>query len=247
MSMSPVKVRKSKWSLWLICPRLYEQRFLKNRPMRNSVEMQYGRDFHSRAKEFFDEIDTGTLIHCNNAVHAFNLFKFFIPRRSSVIREWMRHFLWWEAKQWEKLFGDFGKEAITYWKPLATELHIEVDGSTYHVDRIDRLPIGSLINIEYKTSKVLMKSKLRLELTWYNIGVNLSKKFNLPCKYIGYYNPQLDKFFSEPVKGYVKEDLKRLIEHFHLAHKENLFPCDKSDFCRYCSYLDDCPCWQNWR
>ena len=247
MSMNDIIVRKSKWNMWLICPRFYEQRWLLNLPRKNGVEAQYGRDFHKRAKEFFDEVDIKILPYCATAQKAFlGPFTNFQPSRG-VIAEWMKNFLWWEANEWVRLFNQMDAEtALFYWQPLATEWHYESNGEEYHVDRIDRLPFKQqLINIEYKTSKWMMKSKLRLELTWYNMGVDYSKKFDLPCTYIGYFNPQLDVAWSEPVKRYMIERVDKLVKDFRLAHKHNQFPCDKSNFCRYCDYFESCPCWQN--
>jgi len=243
-----MKIRKSKWTMYLICPRMYKCRWLLNLPMVNGVEMQYGRDFHRRAKEFFDEVDTKTLIHCDKAIHAYNMcFESFTPRRSSVMREWMNNFLWWEAKEWMRLLGLVGsEEAIKYWKPLETELKFETDDATYTVDRIDVLPLTKkLINIEYKSGKWFFKKKLVEELTFYNIGINESGRFKVPCTHIGYYNPQLDKAFAEFAVKPVKEFVRGSVKEFFTAHESSLFPCRISNFCRYCSYLIGCPCWED--
>lgn len=240
-----MKPRKSMLEAWDICPRLYEQQWIKKRPQVNGVEMQYGRDFHSRAVEFFKEVDYEKLITCVRAPTAFWLFKPFVPSKG-VVAEWVANFLWWEANEWIRLLRQLGpQEAMFFWKPLALEWFYEDNDGEYHVDRIDRLPnVRSLINIEYKTSKWFFKAKLRRELTWYNLGINRSKRFEWPCDFIGYFNPQLIKSFSERVPKWQEHRVQKFVTAFLLANSRGHFPCEVSRFCRYCSYILDCPCWQ---
>jgi len=244
-----VVVRKSKLMMWAICPRFYEQRWLLNRPLINGVEMQFGRAFHKLAKNFFDEVDVERLMGCGTKESVFTILRGFLPEKNAILREWMWNFLQWEAGEWVRLAFMVGPDAaIIYWKPIATELELDLGDSTYTIDRIDRLPVcKALMNIEYKTGKWFMESKMRDELTFYNMGINRSGKFDWPCNYIGYYNPQLNKSWSEEVKYSTVRRVRKWVGDFRQAHEDNYFPCRASRFCRYCSYILDCPCWQNHR
>jgi len=238
-----MKLRKSMWQLWVTCPRLYEQKWLKNRPYTNSVEMQYGRKFHELAKHFFEELNYSELRRLKQE-KVVELFSEFVPRRPSVLVDWMKNFVQHEAKRWNALLNKYRRRDIALWyfRPFALDWHFETDEFEFTIDRVDRYNSG-LVNIEYKTGKTMKKNKLRIELTWYNIGVNSQTKFKC-CTHIGYFNPQLNTSWIEPVKPRIVKEVMSLVESFRRAQEQNIYPCDPSNFCRYCPYFNDCPCWR---
>lgn len=228
---------------WIICPRFYEQRWLLDRPMKNGVELQLGRKFHLMAHDFFDEVPRDDLLKCRNKEEVFDLLKVFIPD-NAILGEWMTNFVNWEINQWLGLCAIMPpKKALGFWIPLDTELEIVTDDAEYHFDRIDRLIWqDAIVVIEYKSGKWFNKTSLRKELVFYNNAINTLKRYQLPCPYIGYYNPQLNKEWREYVTMTQRTKNKQLVAEFKYA---DTFPCRRSTFCAYCSYFLDCPCWKN--
>ena len=237
----PDRIRKSMLFQWRLCPRLYESVWLLKLPVQPGVEQQYGQMFHKSAKVFFDKLDYEALEKCQTAKEAYQLFSRMVSPKEivPVLGPWLDNFFQFEARRWEIIVNK-AHDPLYWWTPVATEQFLIVQDREYHIDRIDRLSNGNLLNIEYKTDKWMGKSLLRLELTWYNIGVNDCGKFERPCTHIGSFNPQLNQWFYEPVLRRHIQAVNRLVAQFRLARKLNEFPPRPSHFCRYCPVLSRC-------
>jgi len=244
--MINVRIRKSKFMDWINCPYMYEQMWLKGKERRESVEMELGRRFHKLSGEFFDHITYLDLVLVRTVPDAYRLFQSLQAETDYMMKEWMNNFYFWEAREWIRLREMYPvNEAFIYWKPLTTELEINTDKAEYHFDRIDLLPNGCAIDIEYKTGKYFRKASLRKELTFYNIGANKLNLFNLHHSHIGYFNPRLNISWNEEVTQFQRNRTERLIRQFLKAHGGNDFPCKPSAFCAYCGVILTCPHWQN--
>lgn len=239
--LNDIIIRKSQLAHWKICPRLYESIWILNMPSQPGVEQQFGTMFHRFTAKFFSAVDYEKLQQCKTANETYDLFTSMLNSYPNVIWSWIDNFLRFEANRWEFIRGK-AQDPLYWWKPVALELELQVPsiGLVHHVDRIDRVSTGTLINIEYKTDKWWYISKLRWELAFYNIGINASKHFDVPCTHIGAFNPQLNRWFSEICTIRLRNATYRLIRQFRRSIETGDFPPRPSQFCRYCVALQRC-------
>lgn len=191
--------------------------------------------FHEEARRFFEILDYEALRKCPTAREAYRLFEK-LPLNHPAIKPLLANFFTFEASRWEYV-REKAKDPIFWWKPVACELELSVGDVELHVDRIDRISTGTLINLEYKTGVLWNISDLRWETTFYNIYINESKRFEEPCTHIGAYNPRLQKWFEEQCSQRLIKRTKRLIEEFRNAQT---FPPRQSNFCYICPASTRC-------
>jgi hypothetical protein len=217
---------------------MYKYTWIDKIPSFEGVEQHFGRIFHYDAKVFHVEVDTTRLMKCQTAKEAYEYFTTFNSHRP-VVEKWLDNFFRFEAKRWEAI-RNLSPEPLKLWAPVACELELKAPEVEMHIDRIDRLTDGNLINLEYKTNKSWQVSDLRAELGFYNIYIGLAKHFEKPCTHYGCYNPQLNRHFAEPMTTRLRNRVLRIVAQFRLALKLNEFSPRPGFFCRYCSYVQRC-------
>lgn len=233
-------VQKTAWKTWKKCPKLYEYLFVQHQPPSDDVELQFGRLFHDFASTFFDRISDEELLKCRTLADTVRLFEQFTVEQP-VVKQWVQNFEAFEAARWMQCLARF-KDPVKFWRPIATELEMTVEktGQLLHVDRIGYYDETSLINIEYKSGKTFDIRDLREELTFYNLGINASGKFRLPCLWIGAYNPQLNVVFLERVSQRSTTVTYRSIQQFRCAIQQGVYNYKPSFYCRWCPRLHLC-------
>jgi hypothetical protein len=235
MTVDLRRIRKSMVMQWKRCPKMYEDFWIKDIRAPSTVEQEFGIGFHSQACRFFKELDYDQLTKCKTKEAAYDLFVDFLPEQP-VVREWMQTFLWFEATLWERQLD------LKIWKPIATELELESDklGFWMHIDRIDRMQSGYLIDIDYKTGKYMNLADLRFELTYYAMGINSTDFSSSLVTYGGCYNPTLKQSFVEEIKPRTVARVMKTVAKFRQANKKGVFPPKPQFLCRYCQGLEDC-------
>jgi hypothetical protein len=240
-TLRKIIVRKSAYMNWRLCPKLYEYVWEQKHESGSSAEGDFGSMFHSGGEQFFMEVNQNKLLQCKTAVEALKVFEPFSIDHP-VVGPWFENFKAFEANRWKGCIDAHKDRALQFWLPVVVELELfsPLCGTEMHIDRINRYTDHELMNVEYKTEKMWLVSKLREELAFYNIGINTSKMFSDPCQYIAVFNPQLNKAFMERITTRL---LKRLLTNL-VACKESIrdkaFHHKPSYFCRYCPRLQIC-------
>ncbi len=117
------------------------------------------------------------------------------------------------------------------------------------IDRIDKLPDGSIEIIDYKTSKK-MNSKdeidQNLQLSIYAIGLkNRWPKVDYEqMKFSLYYLKFNEKIESTRTEEDIKSAQEKVIELIHDIQKSSFEP-KPSMFCKWCGYKKICPVWRH--
>jgi len=230
---------KTAWKTWRKCPKLFEYLFVNSNPPSDAVELQFGRIFHEFAEKFHGRVDAMSLLGCNTAIETLEVFKSQTVNQP-VVKAWVENFKLFETARWMYCKQNF-TEPLTYWKPLAVERTIRLEGlGTVHVDRIQYYDKQSLMNCEYKSGKTFDIRDLRSELALYNIAVNKYGGFSLPCLWIGAYNPQLNVAFVERIMQRTVSAVWRNIQLFRTSVTKREFLYKPSFFCRWCPRLQLC-------
>jgi len=224
-----------------MCPAIYDYNWVQNLTSPQGVEQQFGTQFHDSTKVFFDRVVDQELEKCKDAREAFDYFLHTFKFEHPVVGKWFQNFLIFEANRWGYL-KVAAKEPLKFWRPVAYEMSLlsKPVGFMMHVDRIDRLSDGNLINIEYKAEKYINMSSLRGELNFYNYGINASGKYTEQVTMIGYYNPLLHRQFSEQLKPRSVQYMLRQVTLCRRGIASGVFTPRPQRFCRYCSHNFRC-------
>ncbi len=234
-------IQKTGWKTWKRCPGLFKYLFVENNPPSDGIELQFGRMFHDFAESFFDKINMCDLMHCHTLEDTVELFKP-ITIDQPVVKRWVDNFKLFEVSRWLFCRQRFPREPIKYWMPIATEMEIWVDKTNQllHIDRLGWYDELSLVVIDYKSGKNFDPKELRPELTFYNIGVNACGKYQLPCLWLGAYNPQLNITFLERVSQRSTTAVMKSIYKMRDDIRNGNYPFKPSGLCRYCPRLSRC-------
>lgn len=235
-------ISKTPWKTWRRCPKLFEYLFIQNNPPSDSVEMQFGEIFHDAARRFFDSVNKDDLRLCSTTIQTLGVFDSAIQVTQPVVRRWFENFKMFEAARWLQCLEQFPEDPVKYWMPLETEVEIEVlkTGQKLHIDRIGYYDKFSLIVIDYKSGKTFDIRDLRQELTFYSIGVNYSKRYELPVIWLGSYNPQLNLSYLERVNQRSTSFVYRSIQKFKAEMKVGAYIAKPSELCRWCPRVQLC-------
>lgn len=161
-------------------------------------------------------------------------------------------------KEIEKQYFDFGKNMIFHFhgthKPglrniIATEKYFAIPLNKNHelsgvMDRVDKLPIGTLEIIDYKTNKKLPTQEEvdnDKQLTFYNLAVKILWPETEQVKLTLYFlkpNIQMSSKRDEYAIDMVK---KEIIETADEIEKAKEFKATPNQFCDWCDFQSRCP------
>jgi len=238
-----IVIRKSEYMSWRNCPKAFEFQYIQGIKPEIGIEAEIGREAHIWMHDFFDRVDFQELRKIRSFQSAYKLFKQMLPDQP-ILRSYCDNFIKFEAAEWERLCKT--KDPLKYWVPVARELELHVDsvGFIHHVDRIDLLPSGGLIIIEYKPK--IRTTAIREELSFYTIGVLASKKFDLPVTHIGCYGYATAEAKSWPVKSKMLHRVAKYVREMRLQikayreGKKDVFVKRPSMKCAWCWYNSIC-------
>jgi putative RecB family exonuclease len=163
-----------------------------------------------------------------------------------------------EADQYYTFGIDIIKKFYASHKPalrniIATEKFFEIPLNNKHVltgkiDRIDKLPIGAIEIIDYKTDKTLPSQSdvdKNNQLTIYNLATeNLwpeVKEIRLTLYFLKFSTKMSSSRRPDEIES-VKENL---IKTADAIEKDKQFAPKKNPLCNWCSYQNICPLWRN--
>jgi len=227
---------------WIECPRKFKLMFIDEVPWQPSVEMQIGEQFHKFAQEFFEFLDYETLQTLRGQRATFDFFTLFVPLDlPSLSRQLCLNWLEFESKRWMICLDQFD-DPIEYFKPLGTEVKIEVSerGLAGIVDRIDKFSERSLIVFEYKTSKQIHLPSVRRELAFYVLLLKASKLYSQPITHIGLINPRRKEFLIQPLTERLLKMTENRIKQLRRAIQIGIFPKRESLKCSWCMFAKQC-------
>lgn len=207
------------WKFWqIVSGKTFEQ----------NVSMQIGDLFHRFAKEFFEFAEA-------EAVDPERQFLALIPQEyPPVVRRLCETFVRWEA---QRLLRMRREGTAKFWKPVAREIYLEntAEGIAGTIDRVDELPDGSVIIIEYKTGSPRIAT-VRRELGFYAL---LAQPY-FPVSMVGMFNPDKPLVFTQRVDNSMLQRTRRYVLQIRQAIELRNFPRHSGDWCTFCPFLSDC-------
>lgn len=245
--LTDIWVRKSGYMSWRRCPYSFDLHFIQDiEPDVEDVAVvaKVGISSHSWFAGFFDDVDYDALKRIRSYRSAYQLFKPMLPDHP-ILNSYCDNFIQFEASEWERISRSTS-DPVKYWAPLWRELELEVPkvGFSHHIDRIDLLPSGSLIIIEYKPK--VRPTSIREELSFYAIGVMASEMIEQPVSHVGCYGYATAEAKSWPIKPKMLHrvtkhvtDMRRDIKD-HREGKPNMFPKKESMGCSWCWWNAAC-------
>ena len=239
-----IEIQKTQYMLWRRgCTAAYEYMFVKKiQPTVIGIETDTGRDMHAWMKEFFGRVDYTKLEKLRSFRSAYELFKPMLPTHP-ILYSYADNFIKFEAAEWERLSNL--ESPLTYWAPVERELEIRIPkvGFFHHIDRIDRLPTGGLIIIDYKPK--IHPTSNREELLFYTIGMMASEKFAEPFTHIGCFGYVTGEAKSWEVKPQALRTVSRHVNEFRtflhdVRQGKATFTKTESMACQWCWFNDIC-------
>ncbi|HAZ09298.1 MAG TPA: hypothetical protein DCZ01_12455 [Elusimicrobia bacterium] len=236
----PRPLSHSSITLYGECPQKYKFRYVDEIPEKPRHFFSYGQSVHS-ALEFFYGVKTPVP-----------------PTLEALLNKYKEN---WVAKgyrgeseeaeyfdQGKALLKEFhGKHAKDFKLPLHVEYEfaLEVEGVPVRgfIDRVDQLPDGRLVVVDYKTGKKLAMKRIDTDpqLTMYQMGCESLLGAEV-AELIFYHLPSLREHRalrrSTPL---VDELRRRIVDTAEAIMKEKFDPKPDEMICRWCDYKLLCP------
>jgi len=203
-----------------------------------------GQNFHDWAAKFFEYAKWEELQELKTLEDIVGYFRLFVPKdvAEEGLKKAMFNFCEFEAKH--VLAVRKPELGPRYFYPLEREFVIDTKTLDCHIDRIDLLDIDNCIcPMEYKLMHTWSKwtfSYIRRELVFYSIALNVIPKYKGRAKYIGAYNPLLDKFFFEHIHRNTVAAVIRWVHRLKDSVEKGDFPRKPGPRCTSCPSIEEC-------
>jgi len=231
--LKPIMLRKSHIQQYVFCPYAFKLMWEGKEPL-SDVSLSIGKHFHSFANEFFDSVDLE--IAEDNPLE---YFKTLIPRSPPILRRLYENFVAFEAQRFTLLKEE---NSLDRFKPIIREQTLQsskfaLEGT---IDRVDWFDTSSQdwVLIEYKTTRYQDRTSERRELAIY--WLLMTEHYGFNTRYIGVFNPTINKYWTEPISPYTIEATKKRVEKILASLSTNEFPKRRSDKCVFCLYQEHC-------
>jgi len=214
---------KSGYQLYKRCPKQYYFRYIKKLPGTSSIAMSAGTEFHDAAEAFMKDLIK------TKAVPNFEFMPEFKFERN--VDPWL-HFMANEKWRWENVKDTFYPVML---EDFITNDELLIRGI---VDRVDIMPNGEIIVIDYKTGNSKAKST---EYYFYKLLLDKSGKFDKPVRYGALFYVTQNKIDQKKLSDKRAENLLVKINEVRAKIDAGEFPEKKSEFtCKWCSYAKEC-------
>ncbi len=229
------------------CPLQYKYKYIIGIPTPLSAAASFGICLHNTLKDLYQQ---------HQQKKALNLKKILKNLDNAWIKEG------YSSKNHEKKMYQRAQEMLkTYWQktyqkkdnPIALEQTfalkitptLKIGG---RIDRVDRLPNGTLEVIDYKTGKVPEQKQvdMSLQMTFYAMAASNPNIFNTDPENIilsFYFLQNQEKISTRRSQEDLKQTQKEIIDQAKKMEKSDFLP-QPSLLCDFCDFKLLCPAWQ---
>jgi len=173
-----MNISKSKVKCYMNCPLHFKYKYVFGLPEATNHYAQRGIEVHDVLNKFFDY--DFRQINSETPKNEFEtIVKNLAGENYEKYQKYYDNFVMFEVPQWDNTKKD---ESIM---PMYREVKIEINGLSGIIDRVDKLPNGEYIVIDYKTEQIKIKNeekalkKFDLELAMYAVMANQYLKLDV--------------------------------------------------------------------